>query len=52
MFNRRFIPFIVIAILTFMCTSPPPKKEFKTSNSYDELVVFSLNHGESLNHQS
>jgi hypothetical protein len=40
MFNRRLIPFITIAILTSMCSSPPPKKEFKTSNSYYDLVVF------------
>ncbi len=36
----QFVVGIFTVLLISMCSSPPPKKEVKTSNSYDELVTF------------
>jgi hypothetical protein len=36
----RALSFLVIVLLAARCNSPSPKKEIKTSNSYEDLVSF------------
>lgn len=36
----RLVSALIITLLLSMCNTPPPRKEVKKSNSYDDLVTF------------